>query len=146
MPMIQTFQWENVHEWVGDKWNEEGHWTDGKMTDELNALDEFRAKTLPKMTLLELVKTIIEERSIRVGNKDYDFQSLYNIFDAWKHFTNTCVNYGREWIAQDESHLRCFEYENKNCDSFNKSCPKYKPMLKLTPIEELAGQVKVVLT
>lgn len=145
MPMIQTFDWETVHSWNSNRWNN-GEWTNEKMQDELEELDKFRKTNLPSYSLVRLVNTIIEDSSIQKGNIVYDFSRLKEIFGTWVHLTTTCKNYGRVWVAQDESYLACLEDEKRKCNHFNTECKDYEPMVKGKSLEELAKEEKVEFT
>jgi hypothetical protein len=143
MPMIQTLDWETVHSWDSNRWDN-GEWTNDKMQDELEELDKFREKNLSSFSLIRLVNTILEDGSVRKGNTIYDFRDLQRVFKSWNHLTTTCDNYICEWIAQDESHLKC--RFNRECNHFKIECPDYGPMVAGMTLEELAKGEKVEFT
>jgi hypothetical protein len=146
MPMITTKRWELVHSWKSGSWELEGAWTNEKMMDEINVLDEFRVQNLPSISLKELMGAILEEGVIRKGNIEYNFESLKSIFESWKHFTSNCTNYGRVWVAQDESYLACLVNEKRKCNHGNMRCSDYKPMIDGKSLEELSQGDKVQFT
>lgn len=153
MPMMQIFNWELTHEWKSGYYEDliaDGNWTEEKMTDELRELENFRKQKNLPFTLTELIDLIIENQSIiTVGNKRYDFSVLTNIFHTWNHISQNCDHYGREWVAQDESYLKCFKgHDTNSCgeDCLLVNCPDYKPMVKLPSLKTLMESEKVLLT
>jgi hypothetical protein len=145
MSMVTTQCWETIHSWDSDKWETEDEWTDAKMIDELNALRRFLKEKIPSMTLNDALEKIEDEGTIRKGNTIYDFTALKEIIGIWNHLSETCKNFGRYWIAQDESYLACLIDEKRSCnrDHQNPACSDYAPMVKLTPISKLANQTFV---
>ena len=137
MPMITTKRWELIHNWESEGWKIEGKWTEENMMDEINALDEFRLQNIKDMSLKELVDAILESGGVRKGNIEFDFRTLKSIFNSWKFFTTCCENYGRVWVAQDESYTECFIDKNRNCHDGSLRCLDYKPMIKAKSLEEL---------
>jgi hypothetical protein len=135
--MITTQKWETIYEWNSDHWNNDGEWTAEKMTEELDALEDFRRSKLSKQFQLldRLVNDIQIGINIRDKNIEYDFSVLNQLFSLWDHFTITCANYGREWVAQDESYLKCFK--GHDCNGSKRSCSEYKTMVKGPSLEEL---------
>jgi UDP-N-acetylmuramate-alanine ligase len=120
------------------------------MNDELNALDEFREKNFPTLSLKKLID-IIRGDVVRKGNIEYDFSQLRDIFETWEHLTTNCIHYGRIWIAQDESRLACLEEENRLTSGgydtcTNHKCKDYKPMIKGKSLDELVKDEKVEFT
>jgi len=143
MPMVTTKRWELVHDWNSEEWDHQGAWTNEKMQDELDSLDEFRAENVPSMTLKDLVKQIMTSGIVRKGNVEFNFSGLKGIFHSWSHLTTNCKEYGRIWVAQDESYLACMIDEHRKCDGENKQCKEYKPMINCKTLEELLETEKI---
>ena len=146
MPMVTTKRWELVHNWSSEEWDHQGIWTDAKMQDEINSLDEFRAENVPSMTLKQLVETILTSGIVRKGNVEFNFHNLKVVFGTWSHLTTNCKEYGRYWVAQDESYLACLVDEHRKCNGENKQCKEYNPMINCKPLEELLKTEKVQFT
>jgi hypothetical protein len=141
MPMVTTKRWELVHEWVSEHWKE--GWTNERMQNELDSLDEFRAENFPSMSLKKMVETILTNGIVRKGNVEFNFSNLKAVFGTWIHFTTNCEDYGRIWVAQDESYLACLVDEHRKCNGENKQCKEYKPMINCKSLEELISEEKV---
>lgn len=144
--MVTTKRWELVHNWSSEEWDHQGIWTDAKMQDEINSLDEFRAENVPSMTLKQLVETILTSGIVRKGNVEFNFHNLKVVFGTWSHLTTNCKEYGRYWVAQDESYLACLVDEHRKCNGENKQCKEYNPMINCKPLEELLKTEKVQFT
>ena len=144
MPMVTVKRWELVHEWVSEHWKE--GWTNEKMQDELDSLEEFRVENIPSMTLKKLVEEIITNGVVRKGNVEFNFSALKSAFHSWIHLTTNCEEYGRIWVTQDESYLACLVDENRKCNGDNKKCKNYKPMINCKSLEELIETEKVQFT
>lgn len=146
-PIVTMAHWELVHP---HNWNksdgEFSNWTEKKMLDELLELDKVRVEIRPKATLLEFINEIKHTNGnvIKVKTRTVDFSSICRVINAWQFVTTTCEHFGREFIAQDESHLVCFK--GKKCKCGKKDCPDYVPMLEARSIEELIKGEKVTFT
>jgi hypothetical protein len=137
--MITTQHWETLFEWKSGSWDSIGEWTADKLTKELDALEDFRRLKLSKdfKCLFDLVGAIESEQEIRVGNIEYEFKSMKDLFSAWRHFTTNCVNYGQVWVAQDESYTACLNDEKRKCNGLMNTCKEYVPMIKEPVLEEM---------
>ena len=147
MPMITTKRWKTVHNWSSEDWDHQGAWTNEKMQDELNALDEFRSSNFPfEVSLKKLVLMIQKDAFLNKGNIEYNFLDLQSVFNIWIHLSTNCKSYGRYWVAQDESYLACLVDENRKCDGENRQCKDYKQMINCKTLEELLKEEKVEFT
>lgn len=139
MPILTKLVWKLKRKWDSENYEE---WTEKMMVDELKDLHSFLIKLAKKNPFLKntaslelFIELILSREVVEIGNQSIDFSQIKEIIDCWKHVTNTCEHYGREFIAQDESRLVCFKHD-KRC-SGKKSCENYKPMLEARPIEKL---------
>jgi hypothetical protein len=137
--MVTTQHWETIYQWKSDHWDKENEWIEAKMTEELDALEEFRrTKLFFKFNCLaSLVDAIENDEKIKVKNFNFNFSILSQLFSTWRHLTTNCSNYGTVWVAQDESYPACFMDEKRRCNGKQFSCKEYKKMIQAPILEEM---------
>lgn len=132
MPVLTKLFWKLNHAWKSGDYEK---WTEKMMIDELKDLFKFYKREKITYSFKELIEEIDRRGGIEWRNKIVDFHKLQEVIGSWKHMTTTCTHYIREWLAQDESRLKC-EF-NIPCNHFNVNCEKYEPMLKARSIEKI---------
>jgi len=150
MPIRAVFHWELI---LGrEYWDNEKHedWKEEDFKKELVAVKKYFEEIKKKKLLLKDILDELEKSDWNFTIKKkhgmvkevIEFTEIKMLIGNWEFFRKTCTRYGRIWIAQDESHLACFETD-KSCPYFpNQSqCNKYSPMADFRPLEEIVESI-----
>jgi hypothetical protein len=140
MPVVSQLYYQTKEDWEWH-YHEDAikKFTEEKMLSELKELEKFRKQYCPKVALKELVDAINDNGVLIIGKHRVNFGELHEAFMTWEHLTGTCQHMVREWVAQDESHVKC--EVGKHCDNeFDPNCKDCKPMIDSVPLEKLLGK------